>query len=122
MDDLFTLYSAGVVLFVLRNYTHEERANAILHMRTRIREQYRDVRNNTLVGKSLWAYVDSITGPSGLRVLETDSPSRAIASTSASTGAKRKRKGKDSDDDEDYHPSPIRSFGSKAKTRSSAKK
>ncbi|KAG1862585.1 hypothetical protein DFJ58DRAFT_233981 [Suillus subalutaceus] len=104
----------GVILFVLRDHTIEERANAILHMRLRIREQFRDVRNNGLVGKAMWNYVDSITGPSGLRVL--DAPMMAIASTS--TGAKRKRKGSDADDD--YHPSPIRSLGSKVKTRSSA--
>ncbi|OAX39582.1 hypothetical protein K503DRAFT_865303 [Rhizopogon vinicolor AM-OR11-026] len=110
----------GVILFVLRKYSHEERANAILQMRMRIREQFRDVRNNGLVGKALWNYVDSITGPAGLKVLEMGSPSRAIMSAPASTGAKRKRKG--SDDDEEYHPSPIKSLGSKTKTRSSAKK
>lgn len=108
----------GVVLFVLRNHTSEERANAILHMRLRIREQFRDVRNNGLVGKALWNYVDSITGPSGLRVLDMSSPMLAIAPTS--TGTKRKRKGSDADDD--YRPSPIKSLGSKAKTRSSGRK
>ncbi|KAG2150495.1 hypothetical protein DEU56DRAFT_32120 [Suillus clintonianus] len=108
----------GVVLFVLKNCTLRERANAILHMRLRIREQFRDVRNNGLVGKALWSYVDSITGPSGVRVLDVDAPLLAIASTS--TGTKRKRKG--SDADEDYRPSPIKSLGSKAKTRSSGRK
>lgn len=107
----------GVVLFVLRDRTIEERANAILHMRLRIREQFRDVRNNGLVGKALWNYVDSITGPSGLKVLDI-SPTLVGASTS--TGTKRKRKGSDADDD--YHPSPIRSLGSKVKTRSSGRK
>lgn len=108
----------GVVLYVLRNHTIEERANAILHMRLRIREQFRDVRNNGLVGKALWNYVDSITGPSGLRVLDATSSMLGVASTS--TGTKRKRKGSDADDD--YHPSPIKNLGSKTKTRSSGRK
>ncbi|KAG2368139.1 hypothetical protein BDR07DRAFT_1448474 [Suillus spraguei] len=107
----------GVVLFVLRDRTIEERANAILHMRLRIREQFRDVRNNGLVGKALWNYVDSITGASGLRVLDI---SPMLVGASTSTGTKRKRKGSDADDD--YHPSPIRSLGSKVKTRSSGRK
>ncbi|KAG0706125.1 hypothetical protein DFH29DRAFT_980605 [Suillus ampliporus] len=111
----------GVILFVLRKYSHEDRANALLHMRLRIREQFRDVRNNTVVGKALWSYVDSITGPSGLKVLNVGFPIPAIASTSTSTGTKRKRRG--SDDDEDYHPSPIsKTPGSKTKTRSSGRK
>lgn len=118
LNDLLSMCFTGVVLYVLRNHTIEERANAILHMRLRIREQFRDVRNNGLVGKALWNYVDSITGPSGLKVLDATSPMLAMASTS--TGAKRKRKGSDADDD--YHPSPIRSLGSKTKTRSSGRR
>jgi hypothetical protein len=109
----------GVILYLLRKeHTVEDRANAILHMRLRIREQFRDVRNNGVVGKALWSYVDSITGKSGLRVLDASAPVPAIASTS--TGTKRKRRGSDADDD--YHPSPIKSLGSKTKTRSSGKK
>ncbi|KAG1802727.1 uncharacterized protein HD556DRAFT_708729 [Suillus plorans] len=109
----------GVILFLLRDdHTSEEKANAVLHMRLRIREQFRDVRNNGVVGKALWSFVDSITGQSGLRVLDASAPMLAIASTSTST--KRKRKGSDADDD--YHPSPIKSLGSKAKTRASGKK
>ncbi|KAG2132009.1 uncharacterized protein EDB93DRAFT_1311159 [Suillus bovinus] len=108
----------GVILYVLRDYPSKDKANAILHMRLRIREQFRDVRNNGLVGKALWNFVDSITGPSKLKVL--DASSQMLTMPSTSTGTKRKRKGSDADDD--YHPSPIKSLGAKAKTRSSGRK
>jgi len=85
-------------------------------MRVRIREQFRDIRTNTVVVRALWNYVESITGPGGLKVLEVGSPMRAITST----GGKRKRK--NSEDDGDYHPSPIQSLGSKTKTRSQGRK
>lgn len=104
----------GTLLFVLRDCTYQEQALAVLHMRLRIREQFLDVRNNGLVGKALWNYIDSITGPNGLRVLENSgsSSSRAVLSS----GPKRKRKQLD-EEDADYHPSPVRSLGQGAKTR-----
>lgn len=83
-------------------------------MRFRIREQFLDVRNNGLVGKALWNYIDSITGPNGLRVLENSGSSSSRAALSS--GPKRKRKQLD-EEDADYHPSPVRSLGQGAKTR-----
>ncbi|KAL4074113.1 hypothetical protein V8B97DRAFT_1864609 [Scleroderma yunnanense] len=103
----------GTLLFILRDHTYQERANAILHMRLRIREQFRDVRNNGQVGKALWSYIDSITGPNGLRVLENGRPS---SNHDLPSSSKRKRKQLDEEDD-DYHPSPVRSLGQGTKTR-----
>ncbi|KAG6334250.1 hypothetical protein ID866_4841 [Astraeus odoratus] len=103
----------GTLLYILRDRDYYEQATAILHMRLRIREQFRDVRNNGAVGKALWSYIDSITGPNGLRVLEIDKTRVAEVVPSSS---KKKRKHPDEDDDE-YHPSPIRNLGQGAKTR-----
>ncbi|KAH7888574.1 hypothetical protein F5I97DRAFT_1803315 [Phlebopus sp. FC_14] len=105
----------GTLLFILRDHSHHERATAVLHMRLRIREQFRDVRNNGVVGKALWSYIDSITGPSGLRVLQSN---RFIIGP---PGSRRKRKHPD-DEDEDYHPSPIKTLGQSIGTRGKVKK
>ncbi|KAF8844680.1 hypothetical protein BDN67DRAFT_894469 [Paxillus ammoniavirescens] len=103
----------GTLLFIIRDHTHQERANAILHMRLRIREQFRDVRNNGNVGKALWNFIDSLMGPSGLSVLGESGPLTGNPSSSS-----RKRK-KTEDEDEDYRPT---SSGHAAKTRSMARK
>ncbi|EGN99785.1 hypothetical protein SERLA73DRAFT_179998 [Serpula lacrymans var. lacrymans S7.3] len=109
----------GVLLYVMRNHTHEDRAKALLHMRLHVRDQFRDIRNNTVTGKVLWDYITSVTAPGGLKELG------GIGSEgSSSTKKGRKRKNEDDvyDADEDYRPSPIRSFGPPTKTRSRAKK
>ncbi|KAH7913136.1 hypothetical protein BJ138DRAFT_1059555 [Hygrophoropsis aurantiaca] len=105
----------GILLYILRDSSFAERAKAIYHMRLRIREQFVDIRNNSTVGKALWNYVDSVTGPQGLRVL--DSGINAPGSSSKS----RKRRYA-SDEDDDYRPSPVKSLGQATKTRSHNKK
>lgn len=59
-------------------------------MRLRIRKQFRDVRNNAVVGKALWDFIDSIIGPSGLEVLD--------AENAALTNGSRKRRYEDDDE------------------------
>lgn len=86
-------------------------------MRIRIREQFRDVRNNGNVGKALWNFIDSLMGPAGLKVLD-DSRIPTIATPS---NTRKKRKQAD-DEDEDYHPSPVKTLGQGTKTRGRAKK
>ncbi|KIJ67915.1 hypothetical protein HYDPIDRAFT_107452 [Hydnomerulius pinastri MD-312] len=106
----------GTLLFILSEHTYQERANAILHMRTRIREQFDDVRNNGKTGKALWSFISSLMGPTGLKVLNNSKlPPAATPSSS------RKRR-KQEDEDEDYHPSPVRNLGQGAKTRGKMKK
>lgn len=108
--------SLGTLLFILREHSHHERANAILHMRLRIREQFRDVRNNGNVGKALWNFIDSLMGPSGLKIL-TANKSYSMAPTPSSQ--RKRKKGADEDGDEDYHPSPVHvgTWGQGVKTR-----
>lgn len=106
--------SLGTLLFILRDHSHLERANAILHMRLRIREQFRDVRNNGNVGKALWNFIDSLMGPSGLRILSTN---KGYSVAPAPSSQRKRKKGADDDEDEEYHPSPIRTLGQGVKTR-----
>jgi hypothetical protein len=105
----------------MRDYTHQDRAEAIYNMRTHIRDQFKDVRNNTHVGRALWLFVRSIMQPGSVSL------DAVFASPSARLSKRKKRKaGDDGDDDGDdgeYRPSPVRAFGNAgAKTRSKAAK
>lgn len=88
-------------------------------MRLRIREQFRDVRNNGNVGKALWNFIDSLMGPSGLKIL---SVKKTYAQASPSSQRKRKKVADDEDEDEDYHPSPVKTLNRGVKTRGKARK
>ncbi|EIW83162.1 hypothetical protein CONPUDRAFT_121609 [Coniophora puteana RWD-64-598 SS2] len=110
----------GVLLHVLRHESQEARAKAVLRMRLRIREQFHDVRNNTTVGKALWAFIDSVTGPAGLKVLDRGNGyPMDIEPTPSAKG--RKRRQRDHEEEDEYRPSPIKSLGKAATTRSQRK-
>jgi hypothetical protein len=115
LANAYRLGLVGTLLFILREHSHHERATAVLHMRLRIREQFRDVRNNGLVGKALWNFIDSLMGPTGLKILSTNK-TYAIAPPSSQ---RKRKKGADDDEDEEYHPSPVhvRTLNQGAKTR-----
>ncbi|KAG9316365.1 hypothetical protein JVU11DRAFT_2398 [Chiua virens] len=78
----------GTLLYVLREHTHAERANAIHHMRP---------TNTRTV---------PLMGPLGLKVLSANK----IYSAATPKSQKKRKKGVGSDEDEDYHPSPVRSL------------
>jgi len=108
----------GVLLYVMRDYSHQDRAEAIYNMRMHIREQFKDVRNNSSVGRALWLFVRSIMQPGSVSI-------DAVLGSPAGKMKKRKKgkggAGDDSEDDE-YKPSPIRALGNAAKTRSKVAK
>ncbi|KAI9572171.1 hypothetical protein HD554DRAFT_2067582 [Boletus coccyginus] len=106
----------GALLYILREKSHHERANAVLHMRLRIREQFRDVRNNGIVCKALWNFIDSLMGPTGLKIL-SKTPSYSVAPPSS----QRKRKKMDEDQDEEYHPSPAKTLSQGVAVRTRGK-
>lgn len=83
-------------------------------MRTHVRGQFKDVRNNAHVGRALWLFVRSIIQPGSVSL-------DAVFSTTKMTKKRRKAADEDEDDD-DYRPSPIRAIGSAAKTRSKVAK
>ncbi|KAF7355389.1 hypothetical protein MSAN_01455600 [Mycena sanguinolenta] len=98
----------GVLIYVLRKATRTERAQAIYHLRTDIREQFLDIRFNGAVGAAMWRLIRHLK----------HSPTTSISSIqSATVTPKRKRRISNGSDDE-YHPSPIRSLGRNPKTRS----
>jgi hypothetical protein len=104
----------GALLYVMRDYTHQDRAEAILNMRTHIRGQFKDVRNNSQVGRALWLFVRSIMQPGSVSLDAIFSPTKMTK--------KRRKAGDDEEDDDDYRPTPIRAIGTVAKTRSKVAK
>ena len=101
-------------MYVLRDYTHQDRAEAIFNMRTHIRSQFKDVRNNSHVGRALWLFLRSIMQPGSVSLDAVFSPAKMTK--------KRRKAGDDDEDDDEYKPSPIRAIGSIAKTRSKVAK
>src|ERR1700683_1764905 len=103
----------------MRDYTHQDRAEAIFNMRTHIRGQFKDVRNNSNVGRALWLFIRSIIQPGSVSL-------DAVFGGSPAKPKKRRRaaggEDDDGDDDDDYRPSPIKALGTAAKTRSKVAK
>ncbi|KAI0666543.1 hypothetical protein C8Q78DRAFT_1107604 [Trametes maxima] len=78
----------GVLLYVLRDYSYEEQAEAIFNMRTHIREKYMDIRMRNDVVRDLWDFVEA--------VLDAESEPQP---------SKKGRKARAREDDEDnYRP------------------
>ncbi|KAI0915786.1 hypothetical protein AcV5_003610 [Taiwanofungus camphoratus] len=92
----------GVVLFALRDASHETRAEEIYNMRVHIRNRFSDVRFRNDVVRMLWDFIEDVVA----RQEVNESRSRR---DSGDTNDKKKRKKKkdDSDDEmvDDYHPS-----------------
>ncbi|KAG6866449.1 hypothetical protein C0991_003967 [Blastosporella zonata] len=84
----------GVLLFLMRKKSMEDRATAIKALRTGIRAQYRDIRLNSAVCKSMWSIIR--------RVQNTSSTSHAHDDTKG-----KKRRKDDDDADDDYRPTPV---------------
>lgn len=102
----------GVLLFVLRKKSAEERAAGILHLRKTIRAQYKDIRLNSTVCKTLWAIVRDLR----------DNTSKVLSRSNIDTKGKKRRKMDTDDEDEEYRPTPITSLGKTAQTRGKQKK
>jgi len=95
-------YSLGVLLFLLRKQPLGIRAKAIFNLRRTIRLEYRDIRNNTDVGKSMWKYIDVLrVNPSAALVVNEGSPKK-------SAGVKRRRvNDHGASGDDEYKPRPV---------------
>ncbi|KAF8621566.1 hypothetical protein AX15_007593 [Amanita polypyramis BW_CC] len=96
----------GVLLYKLRNRSREERAGAIYHLRTAVREEFQDIRNNNIVGKAMWAIINELT----------QNPTSSLAYRDNSSRSRRKRRADDAADE--YRPDPVKSLGKGFKTRS----
>jgi len=105
----------GVLLYVMRDYSHPDRAEAIFNMRTHIRSQFKDVRNNSTIGRTLWLFIRSILQPGSVSL-------DAVLASPAKPKKRRRAGNSDDDEDDDYKPSPIKALGTAAKTRSKVAK
>ncbi|RDX45607.1 hypothetical protein OH76DRAFT_1465730 [Lentinus brumalis] len=84
----------GVVLYVLREASYEDRAQAIYDMRTHIRQKFSDVRMRRDIIKELWTFVDALAD--SVPVQETKPKKKG-----------KERRARDDDDesmDDDYRP------------------
>ncbi|KAJ7276480.1 hypothetical protein B0H12DRAFT_1249152 [Mycena haematopus] len=98
----------GVLIYALRKATRTERAHAIYHLRTDIREQFLDIRFNSAIGAAMWRLIRHLK----------HSPTTSISSAVSATVTPKRKRRMSNDSDDEYHPSPIRSLGRNPKTRS----
>ncbi|KAF8745958.1 hypothetical protein AX14_004253 [Amanita brunnescens Koide BX004] len=101
----------GVLLYKLRNRSRDERAEAIYYLRKSVREEFKDIRNNGVVGKAMWAFINELC----------QNPTSSLAYRDPSSKSRRKRKA-DPEDTDEYRPEPIRTLGKGLKTRSKVAK
>ncbi|KAF8974486.1 hypothetical protein BDZ97DRAFT_1911665 [Flammula alnicola] len=101
----------GVLLYVLRNQPRETQARAVYILRSTIRQEFKDIRNNSIVGKALWKHIGQLR----------HRPTTWLTSEEASK-VKRKRNSGLEDDDDEFHPQPIRAIGKPVKTRAKKSK
>jgi hypothetical protein len=105
----------GVLIYVLRKETSEDRATAIYNLRKAVRAQFADIRNNNVVGKAMWGFVSSLrSNPSSL-LLRGNGPGNYAEN---GRGKRRRKAGQDDSDNEEYRPTPIKNLGKTPKTRS----
>ncbi|KAJ3501180.1 hypothetical protein NLJ89_g9457 [Agrocybe chaxingu] len=96
----------GVLLYVLRDEDRAVQGRAIYLLRKRVRQEFRDIRNNGDVGKAMWR---------NIRRLQEQPPAGPFEGRTSPKNNKRKR---NNDDDDEFHPTPIKSLGKAVKTRS----
>ncbi len=82
-----------MILYVLRDASYEDRAQAIYDMRMHIREKYQDIRNRSDIVKALWEYVDAL-----------DDYPKAVSKPKKGKKVKRNEEEDEMDLDEDYRP------------------
>lgn len=97
-------YIAGVLLAKLRNCSWEERAKAVLDLRTFTRELHKDVRGNERVMKTMWQFVEKVKTESANPFEGWEAPG-AVDDPPPKKKADKKRK-REKDDDAPHRPTP----------------
>ena len=97
----------------MRKRPIEQKADAILRLRKSIRAEFKDIRNNNVVAKSMWSFVNT---------LGTNTSTALFNGVGETSRGKKKRKAEDNDDDDDYKPEPIQALGKIPTTRSKQQK
>jgi hypothetical protein len=91
----------GVLLFMLRQAPHEDRARAVYNLRNYVRKEHVDIRSNTTVAKTMWHFISVVArNPSGSHAIDGFTP--------AAKGKKRRKAKDDSPSDEEYRPNRHR--------------
>ena len=91
----------------------ENQGRAVYILRHTIRQEFKDIRNNTVVGRSLWLHINNLR----LRPTAWLTPNDLLTSK-----VKGKRKAdQDIEADDEYRPTPISSLGKPLKTRKRTK-
>lgn len=92
----------GVLIYTMRDATHEERAQAIYDMRVQVKKAHKDVRTNQAVISTMWEIIEDVNE------LE-DSAIRQTPKRKRGRPRKSQAKGDSSDSDEEYNPTKRRS-------------
>jgi hypothetical protein len=93
----------------MRGESLEDQGRAVYILRHTIRQEFKDIRNNSGVGRSLWKHINS---------LQSRPTAWLVPNESQTTKGKGKRRAdKDIETDDEYRPTPISSLGKPPKTR-----
>jgi hypothetical protein len=98
----------GVLLFVMRKRTIEQKADAIFRLRKAIRSEFKDIRNNSTVAKSMWNFINTVD-------MNTTS---ALFNGHGEKSKGKKRRAESDEEEDEYRPQPIKTLGKNPSTRS----
>lgn len=102
--------NTGVLLFVMRKRPIEQKADAIFRLRKTIRSEFKDIRNNSTVAKSMWNFINTVD-------MNTTS-ALFNGHGERSKGKKKRRAESDEEEEDEYRPQPIKTLGKNPSTRS----
>jgi hypothetical protein len=106
---MFILRGSGVLLFVMRKRPIEQRADAIFRLRKAVRAEYKDIRNNSTVAKSMWNYINT---------MDMNTTSALFNGYGETSKGKKKRRADTDEEEDEYRPQPIKNLGKTPSTRS----
>lgn len=107
MLSFMLIWRPGVLLYVLREENYTVKAKAVYKLRRGIRQEFKDIRNNSKVGKAMWKLVDKLQDrPDDLSDMDEEE-------SQSKTRKKRKRafSVNDDEDDVDYQTRPTKPRG-----------
>ena len=110
---MFIPRGSGVLLFVMRKRPIEQRADAIFRLRKAVRAEYKDIRNNSTVAKSMWHFINT---------MDMSTPNALFNGYGDTSKGKKKRKAESDEEEDEYRPQPIKSLGKTPSTRSKQQK
>ncbi|KAF8913972.1 hypothetical protein CPB84DRAFT_1758056 [Gymnopilus junonius] len=102
----------GVLLYVLRKENYDVQAKAIYRLRQTIRQEFKDIRNNSDVGKAMWKHIDTLR----------HKPNTLLKPNESNVRNKRKRNSIHNEEEEEFRPKPMKGIGKPLKTRAKQSK